>query len=398
MNEIVISSIVTCNTNRELQMKKSLAVYRKSLGWDQPIDETLDSTSSGVFVFASSSYFKSPEILNNIIKSFPNSHIIGCSTAGEIYRSEFLEESLICAVLQFDKTRLRSVSLEIKSSNDSFTCGRNLTEGLLAEDLKSILVLSEGLNINGSSLLAGINSIVPKHVVVTGGLAGDGNDFNQTWTVHNNSIKSNQLVAIGFYGEAFKAFHGSYGGWDIFGPERIVTKSKGNILYELDKQPALELYKKYLGEKSKELPASGLLFPLQLRKNLDDNQPLVRTILGIDEKSQSLIFAGDIPEGQLAQLMSANFERLIDGAGKASSLLGLEKIKIPVFCFAISCVGRRLALGVRVEEELEAVFNYLPQQALMAGFYAYGEISPTVRGEACSFHNQTMTITAYAEE
>ncbi|MDD4976692.1 MAG: FIST N-terminal domain-containing protein [Bacteriovorax sp.] len=379
-------------------MKHSLSIYRNGKGWDQDLCKTMDSSSSMVLILAAPSYFNSPAIINEIISSYPNSHIIGCSTAGEINKSELLEGSIICTLLQFNKTKLKSISLPISSSENSFESGKKLAETLLADDLKAIFILSEGLIINGSTLLDGVNSILPKHIVVTGGLAGDGNNFKQTWTIHNKSVKTNQIVAIGFYGENFNIFHGSYGGWDIFGPERLVTKSKGNILYEFDNQPALQLYKMYLGQKSNELPASGLLFPLQIRKDLDDHQPLVRTILGIDEKSQSLIFAGDIPEGYLAQLMSANFERLIDGAGKASSLLNLENITAPLYCCAISCVGRRLALGERVEDELEAAFNVLPKHALMTGFYAYGEISPTVKGEACSFHNQTMTITAFSEK
>lgn len=379
-------------------MKQCLSIYRGSKGWEQDLRKDLDSPTTVVLILASPSYFNSPDVIGEVISAFPNSHILGCSTAGEIYQNEFVEGSIVCVILQFEKTRLQSTSLPISSSENSFSSGKKLAESLLSDDLKAVFVLSEGLTINGSSLLEGLNSVLPKQVVVTGGLAGDGNDFKQTWTIHNESVQTNQIVAIGFYGEKFKVFHGSYGGWDIFGPERFVTKSKGNILFELDNQPALRLYKQYLGEKSSQLPASGLLFPLQIRKDLHDTQPLVRTILGIDERSQSLIFAGDIPEGYLAQLMSANFERLIDGAGKAASLLNLGNITAPLFCCAISCVGRRLALSERVEEELEAAFNFIPKQALLMGFYAYGEISPTVKGESCSFHNQTMTITAFMEE
>ena len=73
------------------------------------------------------------------------------------------------------------------------------------------------------------------------------------------------MVAVGLYGEHVKLGHGSKGGWDTFGPERIVTKSDGNVLYELDDKPALALYKEYLGDRAAGLPGSALLFPLALR-------------------------------------------------------------------------------------------------------------------------------------
>jgi hypothetical protein len=143
-------------------------------------------------------------------------------------------------------------------------------------------------------------------VVVTGGLAGDGDRFQQTWIITDGTPHSGFVCAAGLYGEQIRIGHGSMGGWDIFGPERTVTRSDGNVLYELDGRPALELYKEYLGERASGLPATGLLFPLSLRTDSSNGESIVRTILAVDEESQSMTFAGDIPEGARAQLMKAN--------------------------------------------------------------------------------------------
>jgi hypothetical protein len=212
--------------------------------------------------------------------------------------------------------------------------------------------------------------------------------------------QSGYVTAVGFYGDHIRLGHGSKGGWDKFGPERQVTKSIGNVLYELDGRPALGLYKEYLGDRASGLPATGLLFPLAIRTSQAEGKVLVRTILAVDEATQSMTFAGDIPEGVFAQLMRANFDRLIQGASEAATLTfdhhNGSYSDSPTLSIAISCVGRRLVLGERTEEEIEATLEILPKGSRQIGFYSYGEISPYKSG-ACDLHNQTMTLTTIAE-
>jgi len=252
--------------------------------------------------------------------------------------------------------------------------------------------------VNGTELVRGLSSVLPSSVVVTGGLAGDGDRFVRTWVIVDGMPRSGFASAVGFYGEQIRIGHGSKGGWDIFGPERIVTRSKGNELYELDGRPALELYKEYLGERASGLPATGLLFPLALRSDPSRSEQIVRTILAVDEDQQSMTFAGDIPQGSRAQLMKANFDRLVEGAFAAALMTkdgdGRSEPKLAI---AISCVGRRLVLGERAEEEVEATLEALPKGTQQIGFYSYGEISPVANGR-CDLHNQTMTLTVISED
>jgi hypothetical protein len=188
------------------------------------------------------------------------------------------------------------------------------------------------------------------------------------------------------------------GGWDPFGPDRLVTRSSGNVLYELDGRSALDLYKRYLGDKARDLPSSGLLFPLRIHTG-EGETGIVRTILSVSEKDNSLTFAGDIPEGSYARLMKANFERLIDGACGAARTSHQAMGSMPAeLAILISCVGRKLVLRQRVEEEVEASREVLGAGAVLAGFYSYGEISPFTPGAKCALHNQTMTVTTLAEE
>jgi hypothetical protein len=243
----------------------------------------------------------------------------------------------------------------------------------------------------------GLTHHLPAGVTVTGGLSADGDRFQETFVFYDGQPQRDAVAAIGLYGHHLKVGYGSLGGWDPFGPERLITHSRGNILYELDGRSALALYKQYLGDYASGLPATGLLFPLSLRAE-EGESGVVRTILGIDEEAQSLIFAGDVPEGTYARLMKANFDRLIDGAvGAARTTYEAIGSAEPDLALLISCVGRKLVLKQRVEEEVEGVREVLGSRPVFTGFYSYGEISPFTPSARCELHNQTMTITTFAE-
>ena len=362
--------------------------------WSKPFPD-VDSDRTLITVFGASSFLDDPEPIRELTSAFPSSHIVGCSSSGEIHGETLSDGSLSVAVTRFEGTQLR-VAVQPVSSDGSLSAGRELGKILAAEDLKAVFLVSDGLDVNGTDLVVGISEVIPG-AIITGGLAGDGDRFERTWTLVDGKPVSGFVTAVGLYGDRVRVGHGSRGGWDRFGPERIVTSSQGNVLYELDGEPALELYKKYLGELASGLPATGLLFPLALRADEDDDKQLVRTILSVDEDTQSLVFAGDIPEGHRARLMQANFDRLVGGAELAAEHALVPDAPGPYLTIAISCVGRRLVLGERTEDELEAVLHVLPEDNHQVGFYSYGEISPYTEG-TCDLHNQTMTLTVVAEQ
>jgi len=328
-----------------------------------------------------------------LARAYPGAAVLGCSTAGEIHDAWIRDDSLSVAIVEFADTLLATATAPCPTGGHSRDAGRELAEALAAPDLAGVFVLSDGLNVNGSELVRGVSGGVGPGVPVTGGLAGDADRFGDTWVLVDGAPVSGFASAVGFYGDSVRLGHGSQGGWDIFGPERMVTRSDGNTLYELDGKPALALYKQYLGELAEGLPATGLLFPLAVRQPGEDRH-LVRTILATDEAADSLVFAGDVPTGHRAQLMQANFDRLVGGAEAAAD--EANTVGGPVLAVAISCVGRRLVLGDRTEEETEATLARLPAGSRQIGFYSYGEISPSADG-TCDLHNQTMTVTTIAE-
>ena len=379
-------------------MKLETFFYTQQGGWSVDEFPGFDSERTWVIIFGSPEYIDAPEPIQEIVQAYPNSHIVGCSSSGEIFGATMVDHSLAVGVIQFEHTTLTATTTSVQAVEESFAAGQAIAHQLNRSDLRGVFILSDGLHVNGSELVRGLNTILPTSVIVTGGLAGDGDRFKQTWVIKDGQLCSGYVSAVGLYGERVRIGHGSKGGWDIFGPERLVTRSQGNILYELDGRPALELYKEYLGEQAAGLPATGFHFPLGLRADRSDPRSIVRTILAIDEETQAMISAGDIPQGYLAQLMRGNFDRLVDGAAEAALMIdNYQTPASPTLSIAISCVGRRLVLGERTEEEIEAVLDGLPPGIPQIGFYSYGEISPYGVGH-CDLHNQTMTLTTISEE
>lgn len=358
----------------------------------------LGDSADLVMIFGGRSVLEDQKRIADIKALYPNAYLTGCSTAGEICGTQVLDDSLVVTAIKFDHTTLKGAMTKIEDGSDSFDIGSRLANKLEKDGLTHMFVLSDGLNVNGSELVRGLTENLPSSVSVTGGLSGDGANFQKTLVVWDDAAEEGSITAIGFYGDRLKIGYGSLGGWDAFGPERLITRSENNILYELDGKSALDLYKTYLGDHAQGLPATGLLFPLSVRFK-EGETPVVRTILAVNEEDQSMTFAGDVPKGSYARFMSANFTRLIDGAGGAAQT-SYEAIgsSTPDLAILISCVGRKMVLLQRTEEEVEAVREILGDATVLTGFYSYGEISPFTPGAKCALHNQTMTITTFSEK
>ena len=379
-------------------MKIEQSDWTSAKGWFPISNPKSTITPQLVLIFSSGAILKDKSVMEGIKGKYPSAVFVGCSTSGEISGTNVRDNSIALTAVEFEKTTIKQVSILIDDYPDSYSCGKSLIDKFDKNGLRHIFVLSDGLNVNGSELVKGLRDTLPKGISVTGGLAGDAADFNETFVIGENAVVGSKIIsAIGFYGDNLHIGYGSFGGWDSFGLDRTVTKSKNNVLFEIDGVPALELYKSFLGEKADELPGSGLLFPLSLRTKPDES-PVVRTILAVNESNQSITFAGDLPEGASIRLMKANIDRLVKGSVKAAetSIVPLGDAE-PELAILISCVGRKLVLKQMVEEEVEAAKEVLGKNTTVSGFYSYGEISPFSNDSACELHNQTMTITTFTE-
>lgn len=350
-----------------------------------------------LLVFSSRFLLSRDDAYPALRQAYPCAIIAGSSTAGEISDTHVSDDEIIITAVHFSSTRLRCEKAYIVNDEHSKAAGQRLGRLLLAPDLVHVLMFSDGLLVNGSELVSGIREVLPPGVPASGGLAGDGADFQHTVVMANAAAEQRVVVAIGFYGERLHVGCGSLGGWDPFGPDRQITRANNNVVYELDGQPALDLYRTYLGPRADELPSSGLLFPLAIELP-GTRERIVRTILAIDAHEKSLTFAGDMPEGAYAQLMRANFDRLVAGAtAAAETSFRAVNASSAQLAILISCVGRRLVLKQRVEEEIEGVREVVGSETVICGFYSYGEIAPLGDIRSCELHNQTMTITLFSE-
>ena len=373
-------------------MRARQALWTAHQGWTGRSDGPADL----LLAFGGTGAITDKSLWSDLATRHPGAIVLGCSTGGEIHGSDVLDESLSVTTLSFERTGLKSAQAGVDNASGSYDAGRRIGDMLAANDLRTIFVLSDGTRVNGSELIRGMRARTGNDVVITGGLAGDGPRFGTTYVGLNDTPAPGRIAAVGFYGDAIAVGHGSAGGWDVFGPERRITRSSGNVLYELDGKPALDLYKRYLGEDAKRLPGSALLFPLKVFPSNRPDEALTRTIVGVDEDARALIFAGDMPEGHYAQLMRGNFDRLVEGAAEAAHQAALPETGDRV-AVLVSCIGRKLLLGQRICEEVEAVQDVFGDGTALTGFYSYGEVSPHAATNCAELHNQTMTITVFGE-
>jgi hypothetical protein len=352
-----------------------------------------------LLVFGGVSFFSTPALYDALRHKFPTAAIAGCSTAGEIQGSRVFDNTASITAIEFARAEVSVQSAQIDSMADSFAAGARLAQRLPVENLRAVLILGTGVAVNGSAVVAGLQSVLSPEVKIAGGLAGDGGAFTRTWTMGPSGVTDDELIAVGFYGAALEFACGSFGGWIPFGPARKITRCHENILFELDGERALDVYKRYLGEYANQLPASGLLFPFEMLSDQQGNMGIYRTILGIDEAAGSLTLAGAIDPNGYLKLMHASTDKLVDGA-EAAAKMAIEDRKsssADTLAILVSCVGRKAIMGDRVEEEVEAVADQLPAGTTITGFYSNGEISSTVLHGGCRLHNQTMTISLITE-
>jgi hypothetical protein len=378
-------------------MRVSQHAWSRQGGWKDVGDKVSDDAQL-VFYFSGPEAWPAAKPHDHLRALYPGAHLVGCTTGGEILGRDVSDHTVAATALHFERTRVRVATTAVPEAAQSQAAGRALAQGLPRENLRAVFVLADGISTNGSALIAGLRQVLPEEITITGGLAGDGADFRATYVGCDGPMRERQAVAVGFYGDAVRVGWGSFGGWDRFGPARRITQSRANVLYELDGEPALTLYRRYLGDQADLLPGSGLLFPLTVRPPNDEDAAVVRTIVGIDDATHSMTFAGDIPEGWTAQLMRGNFDGLVEGACSAADAartrVGATGETVSLL---VSCIGRKLLMGQRIIDEVEAAADILGPASTVTGFYSYGEIAPHGFTGRCELHNQTMTITTIGE-
>jgi hypothetical protein len=375
-------------------MRTEQCLWTAHTGWPPQVPGGLGPSAQLVFLFGDLEAVEISGGLDVARTLYPNAHVMGCTTGGEIQGTRVRDGTVVLTAVAFEHTGVAVGQVPVNGEG-SFEAGVRLAGTLPPDGLRHVFLLSDGLAVNGSDLVEGISAIFPADVTVSGGLAADCFRFRATHVWCDGPPVQSTVVALGLYGDRLRVGLAASTGWDTFGLDRLITKSRKNVLYEFDGRSALALYKQYLGEATI-LPSQALHYPLSLRVG-NAQERVMRTIIAVNEPEQSLTFAGNVPEGAYARLMRGNIEHLIDAAAEAAaaSVRALNGVA-PQLAVLVSCNGRRPVLKQRIEEEVEAVSEALGPDTAVTGFYSYGEVTPVGTGRA-QLHNETMTVFALAE-
>ncbi|MFZ4105654.1 FIST signal transduction protein [Flavobacterium sp.] len=349
-----------------------------------------------VFVFGDRYLLEDESMLLNIRKEFNYENIIFGSSSGEILDGTMKDISISVTAIELEKSTFVIERENISNFNmQPDLLGEALLDKLPKEKLKHLFVLSDGL-LDAKKLIEGLESNLNYKIGITGGLCGDDARFEKTLSSLNENPKTGEIVLIGLYGDALEVSYASAGGWFPFGPVRKITKSKDNIIFEIDNKPALDVYKNHLAHRAIGLPSASLSFPLNITRE-GEKQPLVRTILGLDELQKSLVLAGDAPENAKVQLLMASVDAIIDGAQFAAELAMKNREKKAEIAILVSCIGRKLVMNKRAGEESQYIKETLGGPTIMTGFYSYGQLAPFDKNGKTNLHNQTMAVTLISE-
>jgi hypothetical protein len=351
-----------------------------------------------ILFFGSRAILESNEAFDALKSAYPTAMVVGCSGGGQIHSDGIIDGGITGIAMTFETTQVKLTCSEISDSFDSFGVGRYIATHLNGEKLAGVLVFADGLDVNGDEFLAGMHAVLPANVIVGGGLAADDDRFEKTLVAPDARAVSRSIAAIGFYGDDIRINSTRADGWKNTGLQFEVTASRMNKVYDLDGISALEIYEKNLGAQAAQLPMSGLNFPLRICDPKNQNVQLIRTLLGIDKEAGMLTFAGNLPEGWMAQLMHAEPLDLITAAAEAAKGNALDALATTQASILISCIGRRLVLGNRSAEEVLTLKHALGGSPAIAGFYSYGEFAtPEQDGAKPRLYNQSMTVFSLTE-
>jgi hypothetical protein len=314
--------------------------------------------------------------------------VFGASSSGEISNDEVHADSIVAMLLDISR---EVYSLEMFDGKDksSWQVGQDIGEwAKTVYENPALMVVSGGLLANGDHIVNGIISAMGRQVPLFGGLAGD--DFDHfkvqaTFAFSASQVTSNGVMALVFDGNVIGLRGVAFSGWKGIGTSKTVTKADGNVVYEIDHQPTLDIYKKYLNISDDPAvgPALAAEYPLLL--NRDDGSSVLRAAMTINQ-DKSMVYAGSVPQGAKVRFGMAPGIEIVDQAIEQMSESKQQNPKVEALVL-FSCKVRQLALGPMVEDEVSGIRKLWGVP--LVGFFTYGEIGPVLHG-GCDFHNDTL--------
>jgi len=347
-----------------------------------------------VIWFAAYDQVKSTEVFDGLRGLFPKALVMGCTTNGEIYRGDVLDGASVAAAVRFDSAHVKGAFVRVEPQGDARAAGRMLAAQLKGAGLKGVFVLADAFGFNGADLVEGLAAELPPDVIVSGGMAGDGGALGSSTKAGLDQVPCDGgAAAIGFYGQTMRISHGVAGGWDALGPLRHITRAEGSVVYELDGQPALDVYERLVGDAETN---ARLRHPFCIKPEADSQQDVIWEVVGVDRQNKGIVFIDQVPQGSWGQIMRGVDDHLVDGAAEAARKAVAEKPAGDALGLVVSCIGRKWVMGQHVGDETEAV-QEVAADAPTIGFFSYGEVAPHARTGVCTLHHASVSVTMLSE-
>jgi len=374
-----------------------LCSYSRSDGWSGKFPTALDSPQTLLLLFADAALLEKGQLQEEIGKAFPQAVLIGCSTISPIANGQIVYHGAVLAICQFEKSTLKTAMQSLQTPAESRQAGETVGKALYRPDLRQVLLFGDDQVLNANEFMNGLNSAAPQPVQISGGMASHPDFADGTrLLVLGRQVKSQAVGAVGIYGEMLHAAQVEDVGLMTHSKFYTITQAENRVIYEVDKRPALEIYREFLGVLAPHLEFMHV-FPVGFYAQPLAPLKVVRSVLGVDEKQKALIFASDLPAEKTIRFMVGLPTQFVDSAKRVASQVSEQMgQKQRLLALTVSCASREFALGDDVDKEPAAVYNHLPPNTTQIGFYAYGEIAWGGTG-TCELHNHTINVTLLGE-
>lgn len=335
-------------------------------------------------------------ILQEIQKAFPNIQLIGGTTNGEISSVlEFQQDSITLMLFASHHIQIQA-GVGYNVSQNPLQSSQNAiaqAKAKSASQPKLCITFPESLTSSGAVILEGLQQSLGKIVPIIGGMTADDYTFDQTYQFFQDQVLTDAVPVLLFSGDLLVSY-GVASGWTPITPKSRITKVQGNVVYEIENQPALEFYRHYLG--GERFLTHYAIHALAVYE--DQENFYMRAPNGYDLEAGSLTFFGDIPDQAIVQITDASRENIL-----AASQVAIQKALShypgtePTTALLVSCAARRRILGTLTPQEYQLTKTHLPQNLSCCGFYAYGEIAPLDQHNSAKFHNKTFVTLLMGE-
>ena len=324
--------------------------------------------------------------------------VVGSSTAGEIFANEKLgvhevNRTIVAMLIEINPMAIAFKSVSLETEETYFNIGKNIGKWAKSKFENSALItITSGLDFDNDAYTQGIISERVEYIF--GASAGDDMQLKETFVFSKENFSTHGVVALALDRDKIDIVGARAFGWIGIGKERIVTKAKQNIVYEVDGKPAIDFYKDYLNISADEsIPNIGIEYPLEV--TMKSGLVVYRAVLGLDEEKKALIFAGHVEEKSKVRISAPQGENIIQYVKDSIEYSLSKKSEFnPQIALVFPCCSRKQVLGDLAIKEIELA--YKTAKVPLIGFYAYGEIGAYPGGYP--FHNETFVTTLLGEK